>query len=57
LSDVRDAVNVLNSRKSTKNREGTRFVFEFIKEPDLEGEVWKDIVPEEWQEGGRYYGI
>lgn len=46
-----------HSRMKSAGCKHGRFEFQYIIEPDIEGEVWKSIVVEDWVEGGCYESV
>lgn len=60
-SDIRNVLNPSSRAKSAGNSASSvRFEFRLQFDPyqeDEDGEVWKDVIVEDWTIGGRYYSV
>lgn len=58
IASIVKAANPKSRSKTAGGYGGVRYEFESLGgEDDMDGEVWKTVVAEEWLEGGKYGGI
>lgn len=55
IKHIVHAANPNDRMKTAKGNSDIRYCFEYSDQPDLPGEVWKEVVAEDWEPGGRYY--